>query len=319
MSSLEFSDDAELLYQGSAIVGNYGRSIKTRQYFTLTDIDQAQFEESLKKIDGNTPVLVTLGAGEDMLFNLREFLLTRASQSKRQNPTFRLECDDDDDALYYQTQEWADAKVELFATIIVGQVGKADAIKTGEYSALSRRFRRSDHLNSIPFLQAVGSEKKYMRFIRHQKCCISNQFYKDLATGEEWCDPAHVREIRTGAGVAEKPPYMVVPLHHDLHEWSHRNSMTELWLKEHVGKGFPRNNHYRRLHKNQEYPIQSPKEAAHLWFRHKAYEHQRKWVIQEVLDWAGVKRLSWVSPEKLHTYLTQRGAVWASADIIGEI
>lgn len=304
MSEITFSEDAELIYQGSAVVKNYGRSTKSGQYFSLSGLDQENFEQALTITSqkGNLPVNLIMGSGEELLIKNREFLLVQVLSSKRTEPTFKLQAEMLDNDLYEMTKTWAENETPMCITLYAGQFAAKSKKKSGEYKDFSRKLRMSPLLNDISFLSKVGSEKKYSEWLREQKCCLSGSFYKDLATGKEWCDPAHIRSVDNGAGMALKPPYMIVPLHHNLHEWSHHHSMTELWQLRHTERGNPINNHYRRMPKNIEYPIQSPSEIAKQFFNEKARQYQRQWVIYEITKWAGVPSLSWVSPEKFEQY-----------------
>lgn len=76
-------------------------------------------------------------------------------------------------------------------------------------------------------LEAIGTDAEFLDWIRAQPCAITGKrdYHKDEATGivTERCDPAHVRRIANGAGVAEKPPYSAIPLVHAFHDMQTRD------------------------------------------------------------------------------------------------
>lgn len=88
-------------------------------------------------------------------------------------------------------------------------------------------------------LEAIGTDAEFLDWIRTQPCAITGMrdYHKDEATGivTERCDPAHVRRIANGAGVAEKPPYSAIPLLHALHDEQTKHGEAALYKSSMLG------------------------------------------------------------------------------------
>lgn len=308
MSDFDVGSETKVVYQGDSNVMSYGRSTTNGAWLKVAAPDEGQFTDAIDSIHGSVPVYLTLGVGEELFLEGKEFLLKAASSSSRSANSFRLEYDEWDAELYEQVAKWSDGNVELYVLIIQGEYSKKETAPSGKYSDQSIAIRRSPILINRDFLRLVGSEAKYISYIQEQKCVLCGSFWKDPETGRELNEAAHVREITGGAGTGTKPAYHAVPLHYKLHRWQHDHSMTELWLHNRYGKGLPLNKNYRRLALDQEYPINSAGRAAHAFFMEKVHGYMRDWVEHEIIEWAGVTRLSYVSPEKIHAWMCSIGA-----------
>lgn len=303
----QVSDDAAVVYQGMSTVMSFGRNSVSGSWLKLSATDEAQFTAAIES-GCSGPVYVTISTDSDLYLSNHEFLLKAASSSSRAGNSFRLEYAVHDSDIYDQVALWSDKDVELQVLIIKGEVAKVDADEVGEYADHSRRIRQSPALIDQNFLALVGAEEEYITWLQEQKCCLSGQFYKDSETGRELCEAAHVRTLTGGAGTGTKPAYHAVPLHHKLHRWQHDHSMTELWFRNRYGKGIPSNKNYRRMAPDAEYPVQSASMAAHAFFMHLVHSYNRRWVEHRIIQWAGVTRLSYVSPEKFHSWMCDIGA-----------
>ena len=303
------AEDAMVIYNGLSKVLSYGRDSKNGQWFKVSALDSDQFNESMKRLSGQVAVYVTIAIDGDMVMQDKEFLLKTASSSSRSANNYRLQHPEIDNSLYDEAKIWCDEGKDIYIAIIKGEYTKDKPIPSGEHIDMSKEIRGYNYLSHVEFLKLVGPESKYLRWINEQKCALSGSFYLDEETGRELCEAAHVREIGSGAGTAVKPMYYAIPLHHKLHRWQHEHSMTELWARNSYSKGCPKNKHYRRLAPDtDQYPILSNSRAAHAFFMHQVHGYMRKWVEHEIITWAGVSRLSYVSREKYEAYLTSIGA-----------
>lgn len=71
---------------------------------------------------------------------------------------------------------------------------------------------------------ALGSDTQYLDWCRDQPCANPNCEFVPHWEMDRWvrCEPAHVRRVADGAGVAIKPSYAAVPLCHDCHAIQHQ-------------------------------------------------------------------------------------------------
>jgi hypothetical protein len=84
--------------------------------------------------------------------------------------------------------------------------------------------------------EAVGTDDEYLEWCKHQKCAKCGWTPHWEMSTFMLCDPAHVRRIADGAGVALKPAYSAIPLCHDHHVEQHRVGEAILGGKEAVDR-----------------------------------------------------------------------------------
>ena len=305
---IKISEEARLIYQGPSSISSYGRNSSSGQWFKVLAEDEVQFKESIKQLYGNTAVYVSIGVGDDLILDGQEFMLTAASSSARSANNFRLQCEEWDSLWYDTCKKWKAEAVGIHLVIIAGEYHSEKADPVGEHADVSIKIRQSRLFSNTDFLQFVGKEESYIKWLQKQPCVLSGSFWKNPETGEELNEAAHIREIRSGAGIATKPKYNAVPLHYKLHRWQHDHSMTELWHRNSYDKGCPKNKHYRRLDASCEYPIHSASVAAHAFFQTKARGYMSSWAQSVLMAWAGVDRLSHISQNKLDAWITSIGA-----------
>ena len=91
----------------------------------------------------------------------------------------------------------------------------------GPYGDAYRTLHRNGFFNIPAVVSHVGSDNKFLEWIRKQPCAITGAFdynkNEETGTVTERCDAAHYRSIEDGAGVAIKPKYSAIPLVHAWH------------------------------------------------------------------------------------------------------
>lgn len=141
-------------------------------------------------------------------------------------------------------------------------------------------------------LEAIGSDKEYQEWCRHQPSAIDGNGDLDERAGELRCEPAHVR--RAGeAGTGYKPPYATIPLTHAQHALQHSaGEMT--CLVEFTG--------------NKELTYNSSQE----WFDKQRTKHVLAWAkarlaagfrVESIGDIAPVDLLAWATKRNLQHFL----------------
>lgn len=70
--------------------------------------------------------------------------------------------------------------------------------------------------------KAKGNERKYLDWLSRWPSALSDT-YGSYIDGEGRNDPAHVRRVSKGAGIAEKPEFFAIPLTHEEHFKTHQH------------------------------------------------------------------------------------------------
>lgn len=99
-----------------------------------------------------------------------------------------------------------------------------DGVK-GRYGQFARALRQHiDWMGNPAVWAALGSDTQYLDWCRDQPCANPNCEFVPHWEMDRWvrCEPAHVRRVADGAGVAIKPSYAAVPLCHDCHALQHQ-------------------------------------------------------------------------------------------------
>lgn len=96
---------------------------------------------------------------------------------------------------------------------------KAD-LKT-EFGEYARSLKLSDFFRTPAVWKAVGTDKEYLEWVKHQKSARSGIYSEHHDDGNAYCVPAHVRRVEHGAGTGIKPPYSAIPLTNAEHKMSH--------------------------------------------------------------------------------------------------
>lgn len=66
-----------------------------------------------------------------------------------------------------------------------------------------------------------GTDKQFRRWVNEQPSCISGQF-SEWHDGIGYCEAAHVRLVKWGAGMGKKNEYACVPLTRSEHREQHQ-------------------------------------------------------------------------------------------------
>jgi hypothetical protein len=90
---------------------------------------------------------------------------------------------------------------------------RAQAQPEPQYGAFAKALRLHTNFMLNPTVwRCVGSDEDYLNWLRTKPCAVCKWKPHWEMTGYAGCEPAHVRRIRDGAGVARKPEYSAIPL-----------------------------------------------------------------------------------------------------------
>lgn len=78
-------------------------------------------------------------------------------------------------------------------------------------------------------LEAIGTDKLFIAYIRTLPSCVSGRYNEYNEAGDGRCVAAHVRRVSLGAGTAIKPRYSAVPLtQNEEHSLTHNKGESAL-------------------------------------------------------------------------------------------
>lgn len=290
------SEDAQALYVGECKIGTYGRTNGGGQHFTIKDFgNEEDFQKVMHNTPPNTPVVIMAGIGSDSVIPGWHLMLKKASDGARTGPQMKLEFPMLDDESYSTIQFLKEQDEPITLFMFQGEILIEEKQEKGPHGKFAAQLFRSQLFKMPEFWRLVGSEDSYERWLRQQKCAVTGRTHKDPDTGIEKCEVAHVRSVNWGAGIAKKPAYFAIPLHHDQHEMQHNKGMGYLWRSAHYGN--------RYLAPELGFPVHSEMDAIKGWFVHLAHKYIKLWIKYSIKKHLGVRSLSDVSEEMFEKYL----------------
>ena len=91
----------------------------------------------------------------------------------------------------------------------------------GMFGKEAQALRLSSFFRTPDVWSAIGTDKDFLKWIRHQKCAYCNSADYIVGIGEERAEAAHVRRVANGSGTSIKPEYSAIPLCRTHHRIQH--------------------------------------------------------------------------------------------------
>lgn len=288
MTEYTYDEDAGCIYKGKCKVKSYGASSNSEPFIGLSDLDRSQFDYIMENVKPNTEVQVILGAETNIVW--QESMQFKSAY-------------DNSNAWIKVSFPYNQSKVDIardmvdntyLLYILVGQIAEKEKKVRGKHGKYASELIQSSAMMHPVFWKIVGSEERYLDWLRGQKCMLTGG-YVELESGERRCEAAHVRDIKYGAGIAKKPEYFAIPLHPEVHAEQHEKGVYSMWKK--AGRPTP---------SAVQYPIHSQEDHIRQWLVISTLNYIRQWIQHEIKIYFNVDSMSHVSEEKFTQYLNDK-------------
>lgn len=285
MTDIQASDDAEILLKGSATFSGYGSSTSSEPYITLSGMDLEQFDYIMKNAQKNITVKCFIGIGDKLMIS--EEMQFKGAYDNKSGKYIKLAFQYDQD-LVDTARSLVNQNVEAY--IITGEFHVPSKKEKGPYGKYASQLLTSSLMQSRAFWSLVGREENYLDWLRNQKCLVSKRGVDDVTGARN--EAAHVREIKYGAGMAQKPEYFAIPLHSEVHKAQHEYGVFYIWEK--CGRPTP---------KQIQYPIYSQEHHVRQWLIITTLGYIKNWIHYELKKYFNISSLSFLSPDMMRDYL----------------
>lgn len=116
---------------------------------------------------------------------------------------------------------------------VIAQEDPVPKESKGPYGAAARTLRLCiDFMGNPKVWAALGTDDDFLEWCKLQKCVVCGLVPHYEGETYIFSEPAHVRRIAEGAGVAIKPPFCAVPMCHKDHAKQHQHGESAVGGKE---------------------------------------------------------------------------------------